>query len=145
MGKYYAYDKNGEYTEVYDLEKCLKAIRVRNERNEEFIKELVEENKRLKSDYYKDEEIKKLQNKIDDLNADYNRGFPITQKEEAKIKKWMKKHDEEVHGLIKDDDRLRAGGCIGGRYEYVFLPTTIGTIGKVKCSCGSEFVFQEMD
>ena len=33
---------------------------------------------------------------------------------------------------------------VGGKYIYKFVPTSIGTIGKVVCSCGEEFTFQDL-
>ena len=42
------------------------------------------------------------------------------------------------------EQRLRAGGCCGGRYTYQFVPTSIGTVGEVICSCGEKFTFQDL-
>lgn len=40
--------------------------------------------------------------------------------------------------------RIKAEGCIGGRYKYVFIPTSLGVSGKIVCHCGAEFEFQEI-
>ena len=53
----------------------------------------------------------------------------------------LESYEEEVHCLHTLEDRLRRGGTIGGSYHYEFIPTSIGTIGKVVCNCGEEFVF----
>lgn len=73
---------------------------------------------------------------------DLYRGFPISEKEQEKIREWELKHDAEKHGLKTMEQRLRAGGCCGGRYTYQFVPTSIGTVGEVICSCGEKFTFQ---
>ena len=57
------------------------------------------------------------------------------------IKEWKEKHDTEVHGFKTLEDRLHAGGLIGGRYTYHFVPTSIGVSGTIQCSCGEEFEF----
>ncbi|MBO5435925.1 hypothetical protein J6A31_09035 [bacterium] len=87
--------------------------------------------------------------KIEALRAENNRlkeeqhyGFPITKDEREKIDLWIEEHDLKEHGLFTADDRLAAGGCIGGRYVYSFTPTSIGIIGTIQCSCGAEFTFQ---
>lgn len=63
-----------------------------------------------------------------------------TDKQKA-IQEWQEKHDTEVHGLKTLEDRLHAGGLIGGRYTYHFVPTSIGISGTIQCSCGEEFEF----
>lgn len=135
---------NGEYTQVYKLDDCIRAIKCRVENNENRIKYLEEENRKLKEEYSKDEEIQKMQECLDKMQKDYWRGFPITESEQNAIEKWKKKHDENAHGLTNDRLRMKAGGCCGGRYSYHFVPTSIGTSGVVKCHCGAEFEFQEL-
>jgi hypothetical protein len=141
----YKKSKNGKLINVYDLEECLQSIRIQNEDKDDRIKYLQEENKKLKDEAYKDNELQDMKNKLDKMQEDYYRGFPITEKEESAIKAWTKKHDEEVHKIMTQEDRIMAGGCIGGRYSYHFVPTSIGTIGTVKCSCGAEFTFCELN
>ena len=135
---------NGEYTQVYPLEKAVRAILCRNERNEDHIKRLQEENKKLKEERWKDDELQKMKAKLDQMTTDYYRGFPISENEWAAIKEWKEKHEAEVHGITTDEQRLRAAGSIGGRYSYHFAPTSIGVSGIVRCGCGAEFEFQEI-
>jgi len=145
MSEYSAYDtETGEWTQVYELEECLRAIRVRNQNNEDRIKRLEEENKILKEEYSKDEEIQKMKQQLYRMKEDYKRGFPISEQEEKIIEKWKRKHDEEVHGYTTDRMRLKAEGCCGGRYSYHFIPTSIGVSGAIKCNCGAEFEFSEI-
>lgn len=98
---------------------------------------LRKENNKLKTESYKDDEVIRLQNELEGMQKDYNRGFPISEKEYNAIQCWIDKHDKAVHhGSTK--------ACAGGRYSYRFLPTGLGTIGVVRCSCGAEFTFQDM-
>lgn len=143
MSEYSTY-YDGEWTQVYDLDKCIRAIQCRNTDNEKRIKYLEEENRKLKEEYNKDEEIQKIQERLDKMQKDYWRGFPITIEEEKAIEEWKKKHDEEVHGWITSEQRMKAEGCSGGRYSYKFVPTALGTSGVIRCHCGAEFEFQEI-
>lgn len=135
---------NDELVVVYDFDKCIKALQYRNSDNEKRIKYLEEENHKLKEEYNKDEEIQKMKERLDKMQKDYWRGFPITEAEEKAIDKWKKKHDEEVHGYTTDRMRMKAEGCCGGKYSYHFIPTALGTSGVVRCYCGAEFEFQEI-
>ena len=107
-------------------------------------KYLEEENKKLKDEHYKDSEMQRMKTELEKAKDDLHRGFPISKEEEEKIKEWQLKHDAEKHGLKTMEQRLRAGGCCGGRYTYQFVPTSIGTIGEVICSCGEKFTFQDL-
>lgn len=144
MSEYATYF-NDEYTHVYDLDDCLRAIKCRNKNNEDTIEYLRKENKRLKEENYKDDELQKMKQQLEKMKADYWRGFPISEDEEKAIEEWKKKHAAEKHGLKTDHDMLKAGGCIGGTWKYEFLPTSIGVSGSVTCRiCGEKFEFQEI-
>lgn len=143
--RYSTYDtETGEFTEVCELEDCLKAIRVRNKDNEKRIEALEKENKMLREEHYKDNVIQELQQKLRKMQDNYYRGFPITEIQMNNINNWKKEHDEKVHGYNTDKKRLNAEGVSGGRYSYHFVPTAIGTSGVVRCNCGAEFEFQEI-
>lgn len=145
MSEYGTFDtETGEYIHVYDLDACLKAIHMRNKKNEDKIKLLEEENKKLKDKHYKNNEIQRIQHELNKMQKDYYRGFPISEKEEKNIKDWERKHDERVHGLITNKLKMKAQGVSGGRYSYHFVPTALGTSGVVRCSCGAEYIFQEI-
>ena len=136
--------ETGKYTYVYDLEDCLNSIRARNKDNEDRIERLQEENKKLKEEHYKDNELSQLKSELETFKKNYYNGFPITEKERNKIEEWKNKHAEEAHGVVTLDDKLRRYGAVGGVYSYHFTPTSIGTVGKIKCSCGAEFTFQDL-
>ena len=55
------------------------------------IEHLEKENKRLKSDAYKDEELTKMKSEYDRMKEDYFLGFPISKEEWEKIKVWQNK------------------------------------------------------
>lgn len=108
------------------------------------IEYLEKQNQKLRDEKYKDNELLRMEAELKAMKEDYYRGFPISEEEQKSIREWMDKHDEEVHHARTLGDKLKLGGCCGGRYTYKFTPTSIGTIGTVKCSCGAEFTFQEM-
>ena len=127
-----------------NIDEALELIKKENDCNERIIKNLRESLRKLRDEYDKDEEIQKMKDEVKCMRADLNRGFPISEKEEKRIEEWQKKHDEEVHGLNTLEKKIAAEGCIGGRYSYYFVPTSICTVGTCKCSCGAEFVFQNL-
>jgi hypothetical protein len=96
---------------------------------------LEEENKRLKSEAYKEEELSTMKAKYDKMYQDYFRGFPISEEEEEKINKWK----QEIMEKYPADD-----GAIGGRFTYKFTPTSLGTIGSIVDGFSKErFEFKE--
>lgn len=108
------------------------------------IKYLEKQNQELRDEKYKDNELSRMESELKTMKEDYYRGFPISEEEQKSIREWMDKHDEEVHHAHTLGDKLKLGGCCGGRYTYEFVPTGIGTVGTVKCSCGAKFTFQDM-
>ena len=54
--------------------------------------------------------------------------FVIEGKDLEKTKLFKKKHDACPRGIEN------------GRFAYIFIPTTLGTAVKVKCSCGEELL-----
>ena len=132
----------GKHTRVYKIEDAVRAILCRDRDNLNKIERLEEENKKLKDEVWKDEELQKMKTELEEMRADYNRGFPITESEQKKIDAWKEKHEEEVHGVRNDMPSYKRGR--GGSYSYHFYPTSIGTSGVIKCSCGAEFEFCEI-
>lgn len=134
--KYTSYNlEKDECITVHPFEECLMSIQKRYQDAEVEIEKLKKENKALKDEHYKDGELQKMQKELDSLRRDLSRGFPISEKEQKEIREWQKKHDEEEHGGVS---------AIGGRYTYEFIPTSIGTFGSVKCTCGAKLEFQEV-
>ena len=136
--RYTSYNlEKDEHIVVHPFEECLMAIQRRYKDAEAAIEKLEKENKALKDEHYKDEELQKMQEELASLREDLSRGFPISEEEQEKIKEWQRKHDKEVHGVTNVT-------AIGGKYTYEFIPTSIGTFGSVKCVCGAKFDFQEV-
>mgnify|MGYP000339147132 FL=1 len=129
---------------MHDVTQTLDAIKREFDSQNARIIYLQNQNKKLKEEHYKDTELQKMKEELERVRADMYRGFPISAEEEKRIKEWQDKHDAEVHGLKTLKERVRAGGCIGGRYSYEFVSTSIGVIGIVKCNCGAKFTFQDL-
>lgn len=137
--------KDGCMTTVYDLEQCLEAIRARNEDNEDTIRHLNAEIAELKSEHYKDKQLQEMKKRLEKMQKDYWRGFPITEEEEQDIKRWQDKHNAEAHDITTDYERQKAAGSIGGQFTYEFTITSIGILGYVRCGiCGEKYCFSEI-
>ena len=92
-----------------------------------------------------EEKYQKMQSRYEAMQRDYYRGFPISEKEEEKIKAWKEKHDIEKHYADTLEKRLKLEGVSGGRFKYIFVPTSIGISGCIQCNCGEKFYFQDFD
>lgn len=135
---------DGKWTSVVPLEESFRSVRAHIEAVEKRNKYLEEENAKLKDEAYKDKELSATVEKYNEMQKDIRRGFPISEKEEETIKKWIKEHEEEKHGANYKKGVYRKSGAIGGSYTYKFVPTSIGTFGSIHCSCGDSFTFQEV-
>lgn len=90
----------------------------------------------IKKEAYASEEMQKMKARLEEMQADYYRGFPISEEESKAISEWKKKHDTTEHKNPKGYH-----GCSGGGYEYNFYPTAIGTSGVCICStCRSKAI-----
>lgn len=107
------------------------------------INALRNENKKLKEEHYKDTKMSEMGQRLEKMQKEYYRGFPISEQEQKAIEDWKKKHDEEEHGYTPEM-RMKAKGCSGGRYKYVFVPTSLGVSGTIVCHCGAKLEFQEI-
>ena len=92
----------------------------------------------VKSEKYTDRELSKMKEEYERMKKEYYLGFPISEKEDKKIREWINKQTEG------QDFKTASGGAIGGRFHYEFIPTSIGTIGTVIDGLtGEKFTFQE--
>ena len=98
----------------------------------------------LRTEAYKDKELKKMKQEIDNIKSRYKHSFGFSEKEYKAIQDWMDKHQQEFH-WNKKEDRPTGAGAIGGRFSYEFTPTSIDVLCKVKCACGAEFCFHELE
>lgn len=127
-----------------DIAKIMGDILNNIEARDSRIKYLEEENKKLKDEAFKDEELKRMQEKLKRTSDALMNSFQISKKEWDKIHEWKKQHEADVHGLHTLKERISAHGAAGGGYSYEFHPTGIVTFGSVVCDrCGAKFQFQE--
>ena len=101
------------------------------------IEKLQIENNYLKSEHYKDDQLSKLKEENKELKKDMMRGFPITAEQWQEIAAWQQYHIKYKHC------GRQIVGAFGGRFSYEFQPTSVGTIGICKCTCGACYQFQE--
>ena len=117
---------------IEDLKQLLLSMVHSNDRLQRQFNELWDEK-------WKDNELQNMKKQLEEMCADYHRGFPISKSEEKKINEWILKHDEEEHSNFK-----HYHGCSGGGYIYEFCPTGLGTIGYCFCSsCHDKAIKEE--
>ena len=109
------------------------------ERVKSLSKECDELKTKLNDRFAVDKEIARLNEIIDNQDERLHCGFNISKQEYKAITEWAKQHNLTKHG-----SEYVYRGAIGGGLTYIFAPTGIGMVGKVKCSCGEEFCFQEI-
>lgn len=102
-------------------------------KRDEEITRLREENKRLRDEAYKDSELQMMKRKMQAMQEELNRGFPITEDEDTKIREWIEKHLTKRHKLI-----------VNGRFKYEFQDFAEVSVGSVVCTeCGESFTFRQ--
>ena len=130
---YCAY-RDGKFVEVPKIEDLCLALKDKFMRQEERNQYLSEENKKLKEGIWEKEETARLKAEYEKMKHEYyHLGFPITEEEKEKIDEWSKTHECTTRGT-------RAQGY----RTFLFSPTELGIVGKVKCSCGKTFIFREL-
>lgn len=103
----------------------------------EYLQARIEE---LEDEHWKDNKLQEMKNQLEEAKKNYHRGFPINEEEYEKALNWMDDHEATKHARCKG---LPRGGAIGGSYQWIFTPTSIGVFGEVKCSCGESFSFSD--
>ena len=83
---------DGEYMEVETVDKCMKMLRYRFDDQKKTIDNLRNQIKELTDSQYKDKELQKMKAELEKMQREYNRGFPITDKEWDAIETWKEKH-----------------------------------------------------
>lgn len=61
--------------------------------------------------------------------------FGFSEEEMAEAGKWTQKHYKESK---------HSGGAAGGNFSYIIIPTGLGIIKEVKCSCGASHTIQDL-
>lgn len=108
----------------------------------DYLKEADEERKKAinkLAEFNKDERIKELEKKLENERKRTNeiRSFTIEPEDVKRIDEWKARHEAEKH------NGSDYAGAIGGRYTYEFTPTSIGTFGRIRCSCGDYFNYDD--
>lgn len=85
----------------------------------------------------KDEQIKALHDKLDEYRHKefITSEFGFSEEELAEAGEWTEKHYKETQ---------HRGGAAGGNFSYIIIPTGLGIIKEVKCSCGASHTIQDL-
>lgn len=137
--QYYIHNGN-KILAIPPIDDICKIIKIKFDKYQETEKQLREELNKIKNEKWKDKELLKMKEEIETMKKEYYNGFPLSDEQLKKINEWKDKHEEEKHSSKLPYPR---GGAIGGSYQYIFTPTSIGTFGTIKCSCGDTFDFQD--
>ena len=126
--------KDGKFITVYPIDDICEMLQAKFENLQDYIEELEKENKELKDKAFSKKKLAEMKEELEKVKADSYRGFPISEEESEEISDWKAKHMEETHRVKTASQRLRFHGVSGGRWEYRFVPTSIGIIGSCVCS-----------
>ena len=130
------YERWRKYSEIlgdnFSDEEYLKELENNLAGTEKTLEVLEQENKSLKDELAKDNEIKRLNEEIKKLKTEKSFRLPENYKE--KVKKVLKEHNPSCENTESY------------RYEtYMFTPTEIGTIFSYKCPKCGNVLFVECD
>ena len=129
------FKNSGVFVSEKTIEDYLLNIKELSKSKDNQIQKLKAENAQLKDKNYKDNELDSMKKQVESakidmeiMKKDMYRGFPITAKEKEAIHNWSKNHDKKEHKNPRGYH-----GAIGGGFDYVFAPTSIGTVGACVC------------
>lgn len=129
------FKNSGVFVSEKTIEDYLLNIKELSKSKDNQIQKLKAENTQLKDENYKDNELESMKKQVESakidmeiMKKDMYRGFPITAKEKEAIHNWSKNHDKKEHKNLRGYH-----GAIGGGFDYVFTPTSIGTVGVCVC------------
>lgn len=129
--------KNGKSYTLLPVEELCDTIKLTIEQKDEQIAHLLKENRELKEETYKDYIIRKWQQANEELCQENYNGFPISNEEKEAIENWKRQHNTLIHNN-------ESSGAIGGRYDYIFTPTSIGDVGICRCSSCEKRILQQV-
>lgn len=126
-------EKTGKiiFKTIHPLDESLDSIKTRFEELIQANQSLFGQLQELKQEKWADERLIEMKDKLKTISEEYYRGFPISAETASRINEWKKNHRHD-------------SGAIGGTFTYEFIPTSIGTIGTIKCICGDSFTFEDL-
>ena len=135
---------NSDYPRIADMNKAMTELSELFEDVGKYVEKCEKERQEALekvATWNKDEELVKLKKENERLNKELlgGKGFFITAEEKESINEWIEQHIKEKH------NGNHYAGAIGGRFTYKFIPTSIGEIGEIVCSCGDKFCFRELE
>lgn len=85
----------------------------------------------------KDEQIAELHKKLREYQSKefLVSEFGFSEEEMAEADKWVEQHYNKTK---------HHGGAAGGNFSYIIIPTGLGIIKEVKCSCGESHTIQDL-
>lgn len=85
----------------------------------------------------KDEQIAELRKQLREYQSKefLVSEFGFSEEEMAEAGKWTEEHYKETK---------HRGGAAGGNFSYIIIPTGLGIIKEVKCSCGASHTIQDL-
>ena len=132
---------NGKFTELKPMKELFDQVIYYFEQQQKENERLREANTALKSEQYAKDEVSRMKSEYDRMRKDYFRGFPISKAEDEAIAVWQTAHTEKIHKATTSRQKLALEGASGGRWSYVFVPTSLGVSGVCRCdSCYSKMM-----
>lgn len=139
--EHFTYNEYGEFLTIPTMDKLCAMLKTKFQEQERDNDHLRSELKKLLDEKWKDTELQEMREELKEVQADARRGFSISESEYNAAMNWINEHEASKHPC--PEKRFPRGGAIGGSYQWIFTPSSIGTFGEVKCSCGDSFTFQE--
>lgn len=122
-----------------DFQECLRGLSFNYDRLYEQAQFFNNELLRMRDEKWRDEELQKLKTENEQLYKRLQHGFYIHPKEQELINNWIENHAQQKH---RGNGQ---GGVVGGMFSYTFTPTSVGTVGTIKCTlCGENFTFSDI-
>lgn len=124
------------------------AVRLSLENRDQRIKDLQKQLDQLKQDLSdsstSDENINlsidNLQKKLRAAECEIDNSFSLSKEERESINQWIKNHKKHKH-----KNKTSYTGAVMESYDYIFSPTSLGILGKVKCIyCNECFTFRDL-
>ena len=139
MGKQQTMVNGDIITAPGDFQECLRGLSFNYDRLYEQAQFFNNELLRMRDEKWRDEELQKLNAENEQLHQQLQHGFYVRPEEQELINNWMQNHASDVHHCTGQ------GGVCGGMFSYLFTPTSVGTVGRIRCNlCREVFTFSDI-